>query len=591
MPAPENVLEPTVPNPTIHLLLVDPDPVFRLGLRLGLGRFQGLVVVAEAGTAAIALEKMDDPSIAIDVVVLDVAVGVDDPDALQGLELCQQIKVSQPDCPVLMLSARSEAVIVSAAQQAGADGFCPRQATIEAIADAIQRVYRGQGAWATRPLADAIAVPSPSDALKPSPTPSLSWWAVLRQQVGQSGLQQIEAGLRQLTESGAPNSLEQLIQDGRRRELQAARWIVSQWVLPSQSAPPEPPQPPSPDPAKSAERPTVPMVVETRLTAPQDIRATLFDAVLAKLALPLVNQSQIPLEIDILNDDKRRELLYLILRRFERVLDELRYSKLDRSQLLEKRSPVLLDLWQDVMTDFFGRYYTVTMGDRTAEVVERLLEESDTVQTIILDNIPFVEDLFAHLLFQTPLSVDSTPYPVGNPAAIARAQLVLENLMLQLANAVVQPLLNRFATVESIKQDFYDRRYMSYREIERFRNDLSWRYRIQRLVSEPTQMFESRYVLFLLQGRVVRRVSVYAPRDAELNELSGLPYAVTLALEARDAIAPRLRTAIAFVGSGVIYVLTDVIGRGIGLVGRGILKGVGDAWQDSRFSRNEEKQK
>ena len=67
--------------------------------------------------------------------------------------------------------------------------------------------------------------------------------------------------------------------------------------------------------------------------------------------------------------------------------------------------------------------------------------------------------------------------------------------------------------------------------------------------------------------------------------------AVTVALEARDAIAPRLRSAVSFVGSGLIYVLTEVIGRGIGLVGRGILKGVGTAWQDGKFSRNSERQK
>jgi hypothetical protein len=34
-----------------------------------------------------------------------------------------------------------------------------------------------------------------------------------------------------------------------------------------------------------------------------------------------------------------------------------------------------------------------------------------------------------------------------------------------------------------------------------------------------------------------------------------------------------------------VYVLTEIIGRGIGLVGRGILKGVGTMWQDNRSGR------
>lgn len=50
---------------------------------------------------------------------------------------------------------------------------------------------------------------------------------------------------------------------------------------------------------------------------------------------------------------------------------------------------------------------------------------------------------------------------------------------------------------------------------------------------------------------------------------------MTLALELRDAIAPRLRTVTGFVGSGVVYVLTEIIGRGIGLIGRGVMKGIG----------------
>jgi hypothetical protein len=66
----------------------------------------------------------------------------------------------------------------------------------------------------------------------------------------------------------------------------------------------------------------------------------------------------------------------------------------------------------------------------------------------------------------------------------------------------------------------------------------------------------------------------------------GVPLVVTIALEARDAIAPRLRSTLSVLGSGVVYVLTEVVGRGIGLIGRGILKGLGNAWQDVRSSRD-----
>jgi hypothetical protein len=141
--------------------------------------------------------------------------------------------------------------------------------------------------------------------------------------------------------------------------------------------------------------------------------------------------------------------------------------------------------------------------------------------------------------------------------------------------------------VEVIKHHFYDFRLMSSREIERFRNSLSWKYRVEQAVNEPKAIFESQYRLLIFYGRGIQRISIYAPRTIELEQLSGVPLIVTLALETRDAVAPRLRSLVAFVGSGVIYVLTEVIGRGIGLIGRGILKGIGGAWQDSRFDRRD----
>jgi hypothetical protein len=37
----------------------------------------------------------------------------------------------------------------------------------------------------------------------------------------------------------------------------------------------------------------------------------------------------------------------------------------------------------------------------------------------------------------------------------------------------------------------------------------------------------------------------------------------------------------------VVYVLTEIIGRGIGLIGRGVIKGIGNIWQESNRHRQE----
>ncbi|HYP03027.1 MAG TPA: DUF3685 domain-containing protein, partial [Cyanobium sp.] len=65
------------------------------------------------------------------------------------------------------------------------------------------------------------------------------------------------------------------------------------------------------------------------------------------------------------------------------------------------------------------------------------------------------------------------------------------------------------------------------------------------------------------------------PRDQELRQLGLLQQLVTLALEARDALAPQLQRLVGGLGNLVVVVLTQVVGRAIGLVGRGIVQGMG----------------
>lgn len=298
----------------------------------------------------------------------------------------------------------------------------------------------------------------------------------------------------------------------------------------------------------------------------------------------LDNTSQIPQETDILREDKKRELLYLTLRKFEDAVAAMGQANLPPGQLAEQSPLLLRDVWAATLTDFFGRYYTLQVTDLEQPVVPTLMGESEVVQRSILSRIPLVPELLGHLVFHDALVIDGIAYPATTPQALTRSQRLLEHLLLQVANGVIQPLLNCFADVELLKKTLYQRRLMSSRDIERFRNDLSWRYRWDGLINDPKAIFESQYRLWHFTERGIQTQMVYAPRRDELDSLSGLQRLVTITIEARDAVAPRFRSAISLVGSGIVYVLTDVIGRSIGLIGKGILRGVGNAWRDPRSS-------
>ncbi len=579
-----------VPNLT-RIILMDDDPIFRLGLRTALEAFPDLQVVAEADTVAVALNLLDalQRQNGVDLIVLEMLLDRSNSHDLSGLSLCQRLKAEYPNLPVLLLTAQSEPDQLVAAKESGIEGYCAKRCSIPQIIQAMRQLVAGQFSWPmlpTLPPALTKTVGSPS------------WPSKLRLH----GLQQIEATLAQVTQQlQNPNlsNLDWLFWSGRRRELLAARWVVNQ-LLPSdvivverQSS--NPSRLPTHLPLGREE--TSRQLSPTSIPAPTSPlsrmphQSTLFDATAAKIQSGLSNLSGVVLEIDILKNEKRRDLLYIVLQKFKEILEELRSSEVTLEQLPQKRSLILQDLWQVSVTDFFGKYYTLLIGNQEFEVVKVLLQYALIVQEAILDKIPWVVELLSHQLFETPLMIDNVSYPAETPEAIDRAEILLQNLIIQVANAVMQPLLNEFADVEVIKQSFYDRRLISSREITRFRNNLSWKYRLTQLVSEPQAIFESRYTLFFLSDTGIKQTSIYSPRREELEQLRGIPVAVTLAYEIRDAIAPRLRSTVAWVGRGVVYILTQVLGRSIGLVVRGVLQGIGSSIQDTRFGKNGERGK
>jgi DNA-binding NarL/FixJ family response regulator len=595
--------QPRLP-PILNVLLVVGDPVFRSALLLWLETMAQVRVVAESGDGEAALGQLalrlgsddeDMPPDPLNLAIVDLQLGQANPTAMQGLGLCQRIRATYPDLPVLMLGTIAEPVLLAAIQQAGASGFCSRTAPLETLAIAIRRTAMGQPFW---PATELI----PSPPLRPAVSP-VGPLAYVRRDLRQSGTQRIDQTLQEIVAGlRSPNLslLDRAVLAGRYRELKASRWLVKRLLatpaleqaiatqaetIPLQEAVNSGVTSGSVRPPAVASGASVPL--DSALTvvasssdladtqASRNLRAALFDELLSRLQSNLENLTDTPMETDILRHDRKRDLFYLILR----------FSQVRPNQLGEKRSQLLLDLWEAATTDFFGKYYTIAYRGLGVEVVTTLLQDAPTVESEILDQIPGFVDVVAHLLFQAPLLIDSVPAAAGSPEAMIRAELLLGNTIIQVANAVVQPLLNRFADVEAIKQNFYDRRLLSSREIERFRNDLSWRYRINRLFREPQNIFESQYRLWMFHEGGIKTSYIYAPRRDELEQLGGFQYAVTLALETRDAIAPRIRTAVAFVGSGVIYVLTEVIGRGIGLIGRGVLKGLGSTWRDETGSK------
>ncbi|PSB59779.1 DUF3685 domain-containing protein [Chroococcidiopsis cubana CCALA 043] len=568
----------------INLLIIDPDSIYRTGLRVVLEQDPHIRVAAEAADSQAGLQNVS--AIGIDAAIVELRLS---DSSVMGWQLCQQIKTQYPNLPILILTCHPEPSQLAAARRAGVEGFCHKGIAAEEIIHIIRELVAGRSYWESKIVGVGLSDVSGSRSTIQT-NPPFQWFFIgTRDRLRQSGLQQINGNLAQVTarlqEPGLP-TLDRAMLAGQRRELLAARWVVDRLLAVGneEGQGRQGRQGRQTENLLLAPRSSLLTPPDSRLPAPQQ-PTTIFTSTRERLEFSLENLTSIPLEIDIFREDKKRELLHLILQKIEDILADLRFSQVQSDRLPVMQATILRDLWQATTIDFFGRYSTLLVGGITVDFVNSLLQAEIVVQTAILDKIPLVSDLFSYLLFATPLVIDNTSFAAESLEAKERAEIILQNLIIQVANAVVQPLLNRFAELEVIKQNYYDRRLISTREIERFRNNLSWKYRARTYFEEPRQVFESRYELLLLAPRGIAKVSIYAPRDRELTRLSGIPLIVTLALELRDAIAPRLQAVVSFVGKGVIFVLTQVVGKTIGLIGRGVLQGLGGSWQESKNKR------
>lgn len=594
---------------SVRLLLIDHDPIFLLGLATFLAQETEFEIVAKVSTvaealhklAAIATEATEEFAVeSIDLVILGVGGWDISGQELSASAQIQELHNQYPHLPLLVLDSLFTYPQLNTARQLGAKGYLTKGTDPDVLVNAIGQITAGESDWVAPDIPEAVNQRTTAASPLPPLPPQTLWLQSLRL----SANRQMNAQIFKLdTQLKNPrlSEFDRFFLLGRRRELRVARWLVNQ-IFPTVGG--SQTQLQSQDTLASAENMSwlsntetsslsIPVAEELQRSPEisnlefKTVQSELFDHILVKLQSRLPNLTDIPLEIDILQIEKKQQLLYLVLRQFEEILGNLRAAQVQGSGLVEKRDILLLDLWEATISEFFGKYSSLRYGDRDVELVPLLMEDAEIVKSSILDKIPQAIELFSFLLYQTSFTIENKSYAADSPEAKQQAEFILENLIIQMANGIVYPLLNRLADVEEIKQEFYDRSWITTREIERFRNNLSWRYRWQKYWQEPKSIFESQYLLLVFDERGIRKITSYAPRRQDLSQLNGVQQTVTLLLETRDAIAPRIQSMLVFVGNSGRYVLVQ-LGRGLGLIAQGIIQGIGNSLQEIKIGKKRE---
>ncbi|MFM2311147.1 MAG: hypothetical protein RLZZ04_423 [Cyanobacteriota bacterium] len=548
----------------IKLFIVDHDSIFRLGLRTAIAQYADFDVVGEGNLSEDTLRELTQGMI-LNILLLGISYGGSDSSpGISSLELTQQLRQLYPQLPLFLLTPNFTTKQVAKLKSWGVKGNCDRSASINTVIEGLHAIAYGNSYWSTNDVPPKL-------------------WQKALAQLSKSGRIELEQTLEEIEQQlTSPNlsDWERVFLVGRKRELQSVRWLSGRLVaeeivlqdlqedLANREAV-----------LRSMSRSIMPMPSTELAPLPEfadSANKTIFERVVTDIQIGLNNRTKIPLEIDLLQVAKGKNLCHLILKRLSETLAQIPIA----NTLDQDYDSYLQELWQWSTSYFFAEHYGQLDDEEQQQLAAICAQEFVAIQQNIFNDLYGISELFSYLLGKPGLVIDNIVYPSDDPEAIARIEFLLHNLIIHLANGVMQVILNNFSDLEVFKYQLYQGAYRSDRELARFRNQLSWRYRQEYYFTHPQNIFESRHRLFVINGGAIRTMYVYAPRRSELDELTGIPWLSTMVIEIRDAIAPLVRKLIALVGSGVVFVLTQVIGKGLGLVGKGIIQGIGSTLKE-----------
>jgi two-component system, NarL family, response regulator DevR len=136
----------------IELVLVDDHAVVRQGLRSVLEREPDLRVVAEAGSAAEALEVIGRHLPRVVVLDLKLSAAGD----TEGLDVCSAVSAQFPGVAVLVLTTLLDEHLVMDAIQRGARGYVVKDVDASELVRGIRAVARDESAFDSRSAAAMV---------------------------------------------------------------------------------------------------------------------------------------------------------------------------------------------------------------------------------------------------------------------------------------------------------------------------------------------------------------------------------------------------------------------------------------------------
>ena len=274
-----------------------------------------------------------------------------------------------------------------------------------------------------------------------------------------------------------------------------------------------------------------------------------------------------------LNNVKRTNLLRTLLNEFSIVI-----KKLDSKDSQEKRfesntQSITPDLRSNTLRNFIDSYDRLQKNGVEVSIADFLVNNADL--DIIDDELPSINLIIDPILNNKPILIDGKYFSVEEPRAVIQLEMLILNWILRTAELVCEEIISSCSEWPELRKYFLNKELVSTRELERKRNHINTKNQLQNIFKKPVRLYESKRLYYTVKNNIVEKIIILEPRDDELRKLDWAQRQIAFIIELRDALAPQIQSIIQYIGDLIVLILTKVVGRSIGLIGRGIAQGMG----------------
>ena len=385
-----------------------------------------------------------------------------------------------------------------------------------------------------------------------------------------SGLSQINRDLHKIDhmiEKQSINTFYLFILIGRRRELLTAKRLIL-WLWGPLEVLIE-------SPVKNNIKPINKYNTDITIknSSSKELWKVIYKRVNERIQDDLINSTDELVALYSLNSFKRHNLLKTLLQEFSIIINKLDSMNDQEERFEDILQSITPELRANTLRNFIDSYDHLLKNGVEVSISDFLV---DNAQLDILDDeLPSIALIIDPILNNKPIQIDGEYISTEDPRCVIQLEMLILNWILRTAEIVGEEIISSCSEWPELRKYFLNKELVSTRELERKRNHINTKNQIQNLFRKPVRLYESKRLYYTVKNNTIEKIIIFEPRDDELKKLDWAQRQIAFIIELRDALAPQVQATIQYLGDLIVLILTKVVGRSIGLIGRGIAQGMG----------------